>query len=411
MATELLSRDEAREYLLSFDLFEQTAQPEEWRNYVETHLGRLLMTLRFLPPLPRGAQALELGADPYFMTLLLRKYTGYELRLGNYSADYGQADPPDIDTTVHSARFGETHTFHRESFNVELAPFPFVDGAFDIVLCCEILEHLIMDPSHMLREIHRVLKPGGYLLLTTPNFARLENALSLLRGNTILHPYSGFGVYGRHNREYTPRELDGLLRQHNFAPLTIAVEDAYPHELLHRWLTRIGPLRWRRDNIFAVAQAYGTLAQRYPSWLYAHQWARHRVTRNTIVMGDGEILQLGPGWHTFEAWGGGICWTGREATAYLKPQGRETMLGLQVHTGPDGARGEVLVQGQLVGEYPLSPGGPQELVFPLPERVCAEISAGTRTEVDVHIVVANPFVPGPQDSRELGLAVSRIWLA
>ena len=47
---------------------------------------------------------------------------------------------------------------------------PFGDGAFDSVVCLEVLEHLF-EPQHALREIRRVLKPGGALILTVPNVA------------------------------------------------------------------------------------------------------------------------------------------------------------------------------------------------------------------------------------------------
>lgn len=44
---------------------------------------------------------------------------------------------------------------------------PFNDASFDTVLCTEVLEHL-SDPSSVLREVTRVLKPGGRLLCTVP---------------------------------------------------------------------------------------------------------------------------------------------------------------------------------------------------------------------------------------------------
>ena len=52
---------------------------------------------------------------------------------------------------------------------------PFGDGAFDSVVCLEVLEHLF-EPQHALREIRRVLKPGGTLILTVPNVAYWRHA-------------------------------------------------------------------------------------------------------------------------------------------------------------------------------------------------------------------------------------------
>lgn len=51
---------------------------------------------------------------------------------------------------------------------------PFDDDSFDFVACIEVIEH-VPDPDRLLSRIHRVLKPGGYLLITTP----CANALSL----------------------------------------------------------------------------------------------------------------------------------------------------------------------------------------------------------------------------------------
>jgi SAM-dependent methyltransferase len=47
-------------------------------------------------------------------------------------------------------------------------PLPFADGSVHLVHCSEVVEHL-EDPGAMLREVRRVLAPGGHLLLTTPN--------------------------------------------------------------------------------------------------------------------------------------------------------------------------------------------------------------------------------------------------
>jgi SAM-dependent methyltransferase len=47
------------------------------------------------------------------------------------------------------------------------APLPFDDGAFDLVLCAETIEH-VRDVQLLLSEVRRVLRPGGTLALTTP---------------------------------------------------------------------------------------------------------------------------------------------------------------------------------------------------------------------------------------------------
>jgi SAM-dependent methyltransferase len=49
---------------------------------------------------------------------------------------------------------------------------PFADSSFDLLVCCETIEH-VPDVHAAMREMHRVTRPGGKLLLTTPNYANL----------------------------------------------------------------------------------------------------------------------------------------------------------------------------------------------------------------------------------------------
>ncbi len=68
------------------------------------------------------------------------------------------------------------------------------DNQFDFVVSFQVIEH-IEDDHAFVAEIHRVLKPGGKFIVTTPNIK-----MSLTR-----NPW--------HVREYTIEELDGLLRE------------------------------------------------------------------------------------------------------------------------------------------------------------------------------------------------------
>ena len=113
--------------------------------------------------------------------------------------------------------------------NVEEDRFPYSDESFDVVLFCEVIEHLQTDPVAAIEEIHRVLRPGGRLVLTTPNVARLENVARLVAGANIYDPYSGYGAYGRHNREYTRHELHRLLLYSGFRSIESFSADVHEH--------------------------------------------------------------------------------------------------------------------------------------------------------------------------------------
>jgi SAM-dependent methyltransferase len=189
---------------------------QEMSAYVAEAFRRFVYTLGLARDLT--GKALELGANPYFMTLLLKRFTPLDLVLANY---FGPE--PGVAIGTQEVLYQDWHTrqptaatFSYHHFNIEQEPFPFPDAEFAVVFLCEILEHLLHDPLAVLREIQRVLQPGGTLLLTTPNVNRLENRARMLAGLNIYDPYSGHGPYGRHNREYNTSEIESLLRHCGF---------------------------------------------------------------------------------------------------------------------------------------------------------------------------------------------------
>lgn len=65
------------------------------------------------------------------------------------------------------------------------APLPFDDGAFDVAICLEGVEH-VLDPNLLLRELVRIVPVGGHVILSTPNVMNLYSRwYALFRG----YPY------------------------------------------------------------------------------------------------------------------------------------------------------------------------------------------------------------------------------
>ena len=76
-----------------------------------------------------------------------------------------------------------------------IPPLPFEDNTFDMVISFQVIEH-IQNDELFLKEIHRVLRPGGKALISTPN-----SKMTLSR-----NPW--------HIREYTAAELTALCKKH-----------------------------------------------------------------------------------------------------------------------------------------------------------------------------------------------------
>ncbi|HEX8284183.1 MAG TPA: class I SAM-dependent methyltransferase [Pyrinomonadaceae bacterium] len=110
-----------------------------------------------------------------------------------------------------------------EVFNGELAAAPFPEGHFDVVILSEVLEH-VADPRGMLRDILRVLRPGGLLWATTPN-GRGLSARALGLGWSAVCPPEHLHLFSR-------RAARQLLTEAGFGRVRVVTEGANPVEIL-----------------------------------------------------------------------------------------------------------------------------------------------------------------------------------
>jgi glycosyltransferase involved in cell wall biosynthesis/SAM-dependent methyltransferase len=252
------------------------AVSEESATYLDTHRTRLVKTLEITPPGGPDDRILEMGAYLQ-ITPALRSKLGYGEVRGCYFGPAGRVDH----RTVTSAE-GETFTCDIEHFDAEKDRFPYADEYFSTVVCGELIEHLFEDPMHLMGEVNRILKPGGHLVLTTPNVAALRGISAILQGyhpgffHAYIKPAAGSGeVDARHNREYTAREIHKLLENSGFAVALLETGEFrdLPHpefgwvmHLLHRYRLETD---LRGDGIYAVGRKTGPVRDRYPEWLYS----------------------------------------------------------------------------------------------------------------------------------------------
>ena len=186
---------------------------EEWfGGYRRQHRERLAADLRILEAhASPGARILEYGAIPLVMTAALA-------RLG-YAVSAVDVAPGRFGGAIERLGLDVRHC------DVETEAVPFDSASFDIILFNELFEHLRIDPIFTMKEAHRVLAPGGRLLLSTPNLRSFRGLRNLALHNQG-HAASG-GVYEQyekvatlghmgHVREYTTREVAEFLARVGF---------------------------------------------------------------------------------------------------------------------------------------------------------------------------------------------------
>jgi 2-polyprenyl-3-methyl-5-hydroxy-6-metoxy-1,4-benzoquinol methylase len=116
------------------------------------------------------------------------------------------------------------------SINLDTQTFPFSSDEFDVVLFLHVIEHL-KKPLLALKEIRRVLKPGGTLIIATPNGAVTSIYKRLPRGMVIQDT--------DHFKEYTFNELALLFKHSGFNVSNVA----YSNEMVSASLRDIAGLK------------------------------------------------------------------------------------------------------------------------------------------------------------------------
>jgi SAM-dependent methyltransferase len=251
--------------------------------YARRCLKRFVTTLGMVPA--GQGRLLELGCDNYF-SLLLQKFTSYEVHTQNLATGTGGFS--EVSEFLHKPT-GKVVKFDRDHFDLELDRFPYDDNTFDVIVCAEVIEHLLHDPMAMLIEIQRVLKPNGALVLTTPNLISWHAILKAVRGMSPLE-FSCFDSKKQppllqHAKEYLPTEISEMMEASGFVVERMTTPYfLFPHErfsladylllsaiILWYPLSLRHPkmLRYRGPHIFVLARKNGTVSDRFPKLVYS----------------------------------------------------------------------------------------------------------------------------------------------
>ena len=197
----------------------------DW-DYYPTYLAKLDAVRAWLRAVPRGARVLDAGCGEGVLVDEFASTLAIEGLDPNYSSD--------------RVRTGS------------LTELPYPDGTFDRALCLDVLEHLpYHEPPVALRELFRVLRPAGELLVSVPNLAHLQSRVHFLLQGRLIRTASEY----KHPGDRPAGEYIALARGAGFTliarrgifptvPVLTRLIRRHPRRLLplHRLLTRVLPV-------------------------------------------------------------------------------------------------------------------------------------------------------------------------
>ncbi len=272
--------DAAIAELANFDLVvsEEAASAAGPSHYLRDHRHEYVRTVRDIMRVrpPEGeVKVLEIGAFFGAVCMALSSL-GYAVTAADI-AEY-------IELPEQVTRYAR-HGIATKGVRLEDFRLPFEDESFDVLVMCEVLEHLNFNPLPLIKEINRVLKPGGLFYLSLPNFARAKNRLLILRGKAPgvsvdefyeqLDPASVMIANG-HWREYTMAEVKRLLepmgfrlQEHYYFSIGETVQDGSLRKRLGRLFYRTFPTLKENQTALAIRETRTARKLTIPSTVHA----------------------------------------------------------------------------------------------------------------------------------------------
>lgn len=177
--------------------------------YLERHYSRICQTRKMILSGLDGTQldVIDIGAHWLHQTLL-------------YAMDGHNVTAADLHISMNEPsikKLAKKNHIKTHSYS-DLSCLSAFDGlqsnAFDLILFTEIIEHITFNPVGMWENLYRILKPGGKIIVTTPNYyylgqtlKRMIRVFKRMGGGINVHDILKLKTMGPHWKEYSSQEL------------------------------------------------------------------------------------------------------------------------------------------------------------------------------------------------------------
>jgi 2-polyprenyl-3-methyl-5-hydroxy-6-metoxy-1,4-benzoquinol methylase len=204
----------------------------DWSNYLRCSEARMVHAVRLLSKHGvRSGRVLDYGS--YFGNFaLMMRARGFDVD----ALDAFEGYRPSLDPILELLHGDGINTLDFGAVGGDLAGIG--DQQYDVVLCMGVIEHIPHTPRLLLDSLRRVLKPGGCVVMDTPNLAQLPNRQRLAKGQPVMTPiaiqYHATIPFEGHHREYTADEMAWMIQEAGFELLALDLYNysVYGHDTL-----------------------------------------------------------------------------------------------------------------------------------------------------------------------------------
>ncbi|MCJ7638252.1 MAG: class I SAM-dependent methyltransferase [Nitrososphaeraceae archaeon] len=375
--------------------------------YLNEAFNRIISTFELIPDKKNG-KLLEIGANPYFLTILIKKYKKYNCFLINYFGENCSISSQ----TIENIKYGENHIFNFQNINIEKVPLPFPEKYFDVVIYGEVIEHLTENPIFSLYNIHKVLRDDGILIISTPNVFRYQNIKKFLidKKNSIYDPYSIYGIYGRHNREYSMYEIQDILEKTGFSIINKKTLYAKDKKGLKKIFSILIEKLEVGDYLLVKTRKKSDFNWYFPEYLYRGT-PNKVITDDYMTIGKNCNVHVDDGWNDVEKWNE-IChirWTKKSSKCYLKPKKTNNSLIINYYSAFNDFEFKVIIiqNTRIIAEFDsFANSGWRKISYELPEI--------SYDPLLIEFQIKESWIPQQMginaDERELGIAIQEVRL-